>query len=639
MPKKISSLIFRYKITAVAAITILAIGGYYGYQYFFAPEKAVRYVTATAEKGVLIISVSGSGQVSASNQVDVKSKVSGDAVFVGAKNGQEVKAGILLAQLDARDAQKSVRDAEANLQSAKLSLEKLKQPADAYSILQAENSLISARDNLAKLKLSQETDYQKALEAKKKAEDNIVKAYEDSFNTIANAFLNLPNIITALNDVLYGKTIGQSETAIGRDQNNISALANTVSPDYYASKLAALQTSAENDYKSARAKYDASFENYKNASRYSEKPVIESLLAETLETTKAIAQNAKSESNYLDAWADYRSTNNLTIFSTVKGYQANLATYTGQTNTHLSNLLSVQRSLEDNREALVNTERDLKEMDQNNPLNLAAAEASVKEKSASLEKLKSGPDALDIQSSELSVKQRENALLDAKEKLADYYIRAPFDGMVAEINIKTGDPVSANAVSATLITRSRIAEISLNEVDVAKVKTSQKATLTFDAVPDLSIAGQVAEIAAIGSIAQGVVTYNVKISFDTQDERVKPGMSVSAAIITDVKQDVVIVPNSAVKTSGNPRTERAEQSSYDGNSRYVEILVGDAPQSQSVEVGLSNDTSTEITGGLKEGESVVTQTISATAAQTSSSQSSSGIRIPGLTPGGGTFRR
>ena len=61
MPKKISSLIFRYKITAVAAITILAIGGYYGYQYFFAPEKAVRYVTATAEKGVLIISVSGSG--------------------------------------------------------------------------------------------------------------------------------------------------------------------------------------------------------------------------------------------------------------------------------------------------------------------------------------------------------------------------------------------------------------------------------------------------------------------------------------------------------------------------------------------------------------------------------------------------
>src|SRR3989344_8321050 len=145
MLKKISSLIFRHKITAVAAMTILAVGGYYGYQYFFASGGSVRYVTSAAEKGVLIISVSGSGQVSASNQVDVKSKVSGDAVFVGAKNGDSVKTGTLLAQLDARDAQKSVRDAEANLQSAKLSLEKLRQPADKLSILQSEHALAQAK--------------------------------------------------------------------------------------------------------------------------------------------------------------------------------------------------------------------------------------------------------------------------------------------------------------------------------------------------------------------------------------------------------------------------------------------------------------------------------------------------------------
>src|SRR5207248_903868 len=76
-----------------------------------------------------------------------------------------------------------------------------------------------------------------------------------------------------------------------------------------------------------------------------------------------------------------------------------------------------------------------------------------------------------------------------------------------------------------------------------------KATLTFDAIPDLTISGTVAEIDSLGTVSQGVVTYNVKISFDTQDSRIKGAMSVSAAIITEVKQDVLVVLNSAVKSS------------------------------------------------------------------------------------------
>ena len=103
-----------------------------------------------------------------------------------------------------------------------------------------------------------------------------------------------------------------------------------------------------------------------------------------------------------------------------------------------------------------------------------------------------------------------------------------------------------------LITKQKIAEISLNEVDAAKVKVGQKVTLTFDAIDGLSITGEVSEIDALGTVSQGVVTYGVKIAFDTQDERVKSGMSVSAAIITDVKQNVLLVPNAAVKS--NERT-------------------------------------------------------------------------------------
>ena len=592
MLKKLLLSVSRHKITAIAAIIILAGGGYYGYQYFFTTAGAVRYVTAAAGKGTLIVSVSGSGQVSASNQVDIKSKVSGDAVFVGVKNGDTVKTGTLLAQLDARDAQKSVRDAEANLQSAKLSLEKLKQPADALSIIQAENALAQAK------------------EAKQNAESDLQKSHESGFNSIADAFLDTPSIMAGIDDMFFDNTLDKG-------QSNIDWYANRALED---ARVFVYRDDFLNSYQTARKKYDKNLDNYKLVSRSSDVAVTESLVYETYETVKVIADAVKSAHDYVGFVSDYSAQYDIPIPSTVSTHISTLNSYTGTINNHVTGILSDKQAIEDSKKAIISAGR------------------SIVEKTESLANLKAGPDALDIQSSELSVKQRENTLLDAKEKLADYFIRAPFDGVAAEINIKTGDSVSSSAVIATLITSSRIAEVSLNEVDVAKVKTGQKATLTFDAVPDLSIAGQVAGIAAIGSVTQGVVTYNVKISFDAQDERVKPGMSVSVAIITDVKQDVVMVPNSAVKTSGNPRTEGAEQSSYDGNARYVEILVGGAPEQRAVEIGLSNDTSTEITSGLKEGEPVVTQTIDAAVAQTSSSQSS-GLRIPGLNTGGGTLRR
>ena len=226
---------------------------------------------------------------------------------------------------------------------------------------------------------------------------------------------------------------------------------------------------------------------------------------------------------------------------------------------------------------------------------------------------------LDIKSAELTVRQRENSLMDAKDNLSDYYIRSPFDGVIAVMNAKKGDSVSANTAIATLITKQRIAEISLNEIDVAKIKTGQKVNLTFDAVPDLNITGEVTEIDTVGTVEQGVVTYNVKTSFDTEDERVKPGMSVSAAIITDSKQDVIMVPNGAVKTRG--RIHYVEMFDVEipkstGQASQAGFASPTLPREQAVEIGLANDSFTEIISGLKEGDQVVSRTIQPTAAKT-----------------------
>jgi len=543
MLQKILKLASLHKLTAAIIVIVIIGGGYFGYGALFKNKAAVRYVTATAEKGTLTVSVSGSGQISASNQVDLKSEVSGDVVYVGAQNGQEVKSGTLLAQLDAREAQKSVRDATVNLESALLTLEKLKGP-----------------EGLAIPK------------NKEKAQDDLQKAYDDGFNTVANAFLDLPTVMSGIQDVLF-----TSEKSLGGgNQWNIDYYADAVKA--YDEKALQYRDDVNVKYQEARKKYDQNFQDYKSASRYSDTATIEKLINETYDTAKTVAEAIKSANNLIQFYKDKLAERGLKPQAIADTHLATLNTYTGKTNTHLLSLLSIQNTIKSDKDAVLNAD-------------------------------------LDVKSQELSVKQRQNALLDAKEKLADYYIRAPFGGVVAKMNVKKGDSVSANTVVVTFITQQRTAEISLNEVDAAKVKVSQKTILTFDAIEGLSLTGQVAEIDAIGTVSQGVVTYNVKIVFDTQDEQVKPGMSVSAAVITDAKQDILLVPNSAVKSNGS--------------GSYVEVLVGNTPQNQTVETGLSNDTQIEIISGLNEGDKVVTQTIDANAAQ-SQTQQTTGFRIPGL---------
>ena len=102
----------------------------------------------------------------------------------------------------------------------------------------------------------------------------------------------------------------------------------------------------------------------------------------------------------------------------------------------------------------------------------------------------------------------------------------------------------------------------------------------------------------------------MKTSFDPNDARIKSGMSVGSAIITDMVQDVIVVPSSAVKTKNN--------SSYVEifNTPLVSPVAGTLgspstvlPKQQTVTIGISDDISTEILAGLKEGDIIVTKTI------------------------------
>jgi len=122
---KIKLLVLGHKIISAIIVLVLVAGIVWVVLSLGKTTGQTKYVLAKVEKGTIISSLSSSGQVSALNSIDIKAKASGDIVYVGVKEGDVVRAGQLLVQLDDTDAQKAVRNAQINLDKAQLALEKM----------------------------------------------------------------------------------------------------------------------------------------------------------------------------------------------------------------------------------------------------------------------------------------------------------------------------------------------------------------------------------------------------------------------------------------------------------------------------------------------------------------------------------
>lgn len=558
--------IFKNKLVLAVIILAAGFGGYFWYSSSKTVKKTVSYATAAVETGTIIQSVSGTGQVSATNTVDLKTKAAGEIISVAAKTGQDVKDGDVIAKIDDSDARQSVTDAQIALETAQLSLDKLQEPVDELSLMQAENALTQANES-----------YQDA-------KDSLAKGYDDGFTDVASAFLDLPTVMTGLQDIVQGS----NSLVVQSSANYLEYYYNAVKESDGALKY---MKDAGSAYATARKDYDKNIEDYKAASRFSDTATIEALIIETYNTTKEISEAVKNVSNMIQFYEDKATENNAEPQSFADTQLASLTTYSSKVNSHLSSLFSDTDSIQNNKNTIISSQR------------------TIQEKTLSLSDLKEGTDDLTIRSQQLAVNQKAAALKTAKDKLEDYAVIVPFDGMISDFAVDVGDTVSSGATVGTLITDSQIAEITLNEVDIAKAEVGQKATLTFDAVDGLSLTGKVSEIDAVGTVSQGVVSYTIKIAFDAQDSRVKPGMSVTASIITDSKQNVLMAANAAVKSdnAGSYVEELADETNASGKLNKV-----------YVETGISNDEYTEIKSGVSEGDMIVTGSTTSTSAKTTS---------------------
>ncbi|MCX6793063.1 MAG: efflux RND transporter periplasmic adaptor subunit [Candidatus Falkowbacteria bacterium] len=610
--------ILKRKKLIIFIVIVLAAGGYYFYTTQQAKKTSTSYTTAAVENGTISVTITGSGQVSELNKVDLKPMGSGALVQLNVKNGDLVKADQVIAVLDQRNNQNSLRQASASLSSAQANFNKVVAGATSYDIKASQDSLTQAQNS-----------YQNVLTQL----DNTTKSATETLNQAQKTLDDL-----------------QSFTNPISSSNKRDVVLNTIE-DKISSAQSALDSENkilnDSDLKPTLSVKDSSSLNTMRQA-YSDAVSYVSTAQSSLSTAKAYKSDVNIESSVNNSITLFNKTlrslqacflvmqatvpNNNVTQSQIDSYKNNASSQASGMSTAINSVQSASQSLKD---AIVAAQNNLVLTRLSTSQQISSAKAQVDSSAIALQtaknnlaKIKAPAVSSDIQSARSQVISAEAQVQNAQEAISNNIIKAPFEGQIAALTVQKGDQLSASTVIASLITQQKIAIVPLNETDVAKVRTGQQVILTFDALPDLTLTGKVGEIDILGTVAQGVVTYNVKIVFDTNNDAIKSGMSVNASIIIASKTDILMVPNSAMKS--------------DNNGSYVQSLDAQGqPQRKDVEVGLANDTSTEITSGLSEGDQVVTQTVTSGTSAATTNSSSSSIRIPGLTGGaaaGGGFR-
>ena len=217
-------------------------------------------------------------------------------------------------------------------------------------------------------------------------------------------------------------------------------------------------------------------------------------------------------------------------------------------------------------------------------------------------------------------------------------IRAPSDGVVLTRNVDPGNAVAASLQAVTLFSLAEdLAQLRLqvyvDEADVGSVQVDQPASFTVSAHPGRKYPAKVTRVAFGSTITDNVVTYLTQLEVDNSDLSLRPGMSASATIIANQRNDVLLVPNSALRfapqtaadaarpaasggivgslvpripRSGNPRRSAAAGAST-AQARQVWVLRDGAAVAVAVTPGISDGRMTEITGGaLQAGMEVIT---------------------------------
>ena len=212
---------------------------------------------------------------------------------------------------------------------------------------------------------------------------------------------------------------------------------------------------------------------------------------------------------------------------------------------------------------------------------------------ANFERATRGASQFQIDDLERAIENAKIDLQNAQDALAETELKAPFAGVVTEVNADAGvllggyNPV----VSIADITKLEILA-DIDEIDVAQVQEGQAVELRFDAFPGESTAGNLMRLYPAANNDRGATVYRALIALEPTELKLRPGMGATANIATLEKKNILIVPSRAIKSAGSQKIVTVRDAN--GSTRNV-----------VVETGVSSGSETEIVGGVDEGAVIV----------------------------------
>jgi HlyD family secretion protein len=300
---------------------------------------------------------------------------------------------------------------------------------------------------------------------------------------------------------------------------------------------------------------------------------------------------------------------------------------------------------------------------------VAQSQAQVQQSQATVQQTQA-----QVQQAQAQVQQAEAALRLAEVNLAHTTITSPIDGIVVSRDVNVGQTVAASLSAPTLFTiagdLTQMQVIAnIDQADIGVVEQAKSVKFSVDAFPGKDFDGKIQQMRLNPQNVQNVVTYNVVIDVNNPDQKLKPGMTANLTITIDERNNVLKVPNSALRFTptdasgqttgrsgnaggpagqasqgrqGRQATDTAGASSspgqsgtqqngerqfapasapvLEGQTRRIWVMGQDGKlQSRRIKVGLTDGVSTEvIEGSLQEGEVVVIgQTLTSSKAQSS----------------------
>jgi HlyD family secretion protein len=227
---------------------------------------------------------------------------------------------------------------------------------------------------------------------------------------------------------------------------------------------------------------------------------------------------------------------------------------------------------------------------------------------------------VDLKSGYEMLKQVEAQLEQAKDRLSKTRVLSPIDGQITSLDIKQGETAisgTTNISGSSLMTiadpMSMLAEINVDEADIANVKIGQTAEIIAIAFADQPLTGTIVSIASSAKAAPGRqnLSFAVKLKLDVSDssestanslqpQNLRPGMSCRAEVFTQGQQQLLAVPLNALKTF--------EDNDSSVIQNYVYVLSDDESKVEKVniETGISDDNYQQVLKGLKLGTKIVT---------------------------------